>query len=165
MLPDRRDITSRISDPIKWWDEDGCPRYNNFHPDMLANIYAREAALLDIQCQACEKHFLVAMSQDYPSIGWEPVDKTIYERRPIPLEVACSFKVGPKMAERIDYLHYGDPPIHGCVGDTMNCEDKRVVQFWRCDKGEWERVPELEREIVDEFDVDEFDKEDKCESL
>jgi hypothetical protein len=30
-------------------------------------------------------------------------------------------------------IHYGDPPSVGCcpAGDTMNCEDLAVVEFWR----------------------------------
>jgi hypothetical protein len=39
-------------------------------------------------------------------------------------------------------LHYGDPPNHGCVGDTMNCEDISIKEFWekpRNSKREWTR--------------------------
>jgi hypothetical protein len=49
-------------------------------------------------------------------------------------------------------FHYGDPPAHGCVGDTMNCYDLRIVEFWVKDnpfnkvrKTDWE--VELEKEV------------------
>jgi len=42
-------------------------------------------------------------------------------------------------------LHYGDPPRHGCVGDTMNCDDLEVLEVWhRPAFGDFERHPELE---------------------
>lgn len=34
------DITSRISEPPQWWDENGCPRYCEPHPTHRVNIYA-----------------------------------------------------------------------------------------------------------------------------
>lgn len=28
-------------------------------------------------------------------------------------------------------FHYGDPPAHDCVGDTMNSEPVRILEFWQ----------------------------------
>ena len=56
-------------------------------------------------------------------------------------------------------IHYGDPPNIGCcpAGPTMNCWDLAVVEFWNhTPLGEWkrgleqwQRVPELERDLPD----------------
>ena len=44
--------------------------------------------------------------------------------------------------------HYGDPPRHGCVGDSMNCIDVHIVEAWEnsYNRGfEWVRNPEIEK--------------------
>jgi hypothetical protein len=55
-------------------------------------------------------------------------------------------------------IHYGDPPRHGwdeCPGgDTMNCDDLRVLAYWRsgdhrAKEPHWVRVPEVERDLPD----------------
>jgi hypothetical protein len=46
------DIRALTAEPPKWWDEFAVPRYCDFRPRSAANIYAREAALLLIECQA-----------------------------------------------------------------------------------------------------------------
>lgn len=51
-------------------------------------------------------------------------------------------------------LHYGDPPSHGCVGDTENCYDLRVVEFWEKSYDrpvdiKWARHPEFEVHLQD----------------
>lgn len=46
-----------------WWDENGTPRFQPHHPDLCADIYADEVALLKIACQRCGREFLVQMSQ------------------------------------------------------------------------------------------------------
>jgi hypothetical protein len=55
------DILSRIAEPPRWFDEDGVPRYCEFAPDRIANIYADECALLAIECQSCARPFLVTL--------------------------------------------------------------------------------------------------------
>ena len=75
--------------------------------------------LLRIACQLCGEKFDVEMH----SHVWCPIGH-------------------PKK------LHYGDPPIHGCIGDTMNCEDLAVLEAWHREPlGDWERVLELEGPI------------------
>ena len=112
------DILERITEAPSWYDSNGTPRYGVFSPRACPDIYSDTVVLLQIACQACEKKFLVEMHA-----GWWG---------------------GPFNPKK---LHYGDPPIHDCVGDTMNCEDLVVVQAWhRVD--EWERHVELEGEIT-----------------
>jgi hypothetical protein len=57
------DILSRIAEPPRWFDEQGVPRYCEFAPDRIANIYAHECALLDIECQNCGRVFVVALDE------------------------------------------------------------------------------------------------------
>lgn len=59
MLLSYDDIRSRINEPPRWFDSDGVPRYVMFEPHH-ATISGREAALLEIACQACGTRFVVA---------------------------------------------------------------------------------------------------------
>ena len=61
MLPNYEDILSRIAEPPRWFDEQGVPRYCEFAPHHIANIYANECALLAIECQSCGRPFIVAL--------------------------------------------------------------------------------------------------------
>jgi len=121
MKTDYKDITSRIAEEPKWYDQNGVPRYDDFHPRYCPNIYSRDAVLLLIACQRCGVRFHVELHSGMFEGFWGP----------------------PKE------LHYGDPPAHGCVGDTMNCEDIRVLEVWHKDRTtfEWGRQPDLEGEI------------------
>ena len=117
------DIRTRITEQPTWYDQSGCPRYGPFDPEMCPNIYAREVVLLEIACQYCKREFLVEMHDSGYTLLGNPTK-----------------------------LHYGDPPAHGCTGDTMNCDDLQVVEVW-CKSPfphllEWERHPELEGEIA-----------------
>lgn len=114
------DIRSRIAEPPQWWDEYAVPRYCDFAPKHAANIYATEAALVLIQCQSCETEFRVCISGRG---GW----------------------IAPQI--RDGSLHFGDPPNTGCClgGNTMNCIDVRVIEYWRRRAGsDWERNSSLE---------------------
>jgi hypothetical protein len=62
MFEDYSDITDRIAETPKWWDENGVPRYVEFEPRRAANIYAVEVVLLDIACSMCLRRFQVALS-------------------------------------------------------------------------------------------------------
>jgi len=105
------DITDKLGEP-KWWDEYAVPRYCEFSPEMVANIYARTIVLLEIACQNCGHHFEVCMSQDRLQ---EFTDGYTLEE---------AIKTGS--------IHYGDPPFWGCCGPgpSMNCVDLRVLEFW-----------------------------------
>jgi len=103
------DILSRIDAPPVWFDERAVPRYCEFGPDKVANIYASEVALVEILCQGCAHVFHVAFSE-------------LNAR-------------GVRIAEAIrnNALHFGDPPNVRCcsAGATMNSEPQRVLQCWR----------------------------------
>lgn len=133
MLPDYSDIKDRIKEEPKWYTEHGVPRYCDFNPiDHSQNIYADTAVLYKITCQRCGKEFIVADSDS---------------RYDVVLK-----KTKAKRLLRNSYkdLHYGDPPNHGCVGDTMNCEDIEIVEFWQQDgRHNWHRVPEKEIKLQD----------------
>lgn len=118
------DIRDRISEPPRWWDECAVPRYCDFAPRHAANIYAREAALFLIECQACGKQFRV-----------------------------CMTSMSGKVSEAIKdgSLHYGDPPNIECcdAGPSMNCIDLRVLEYWRRDgRLDWQRDASLEIELT-----------------
>ncbi len=116
MHNDYGDIRSRISDEPLWFDDNGVPRYEAFSPMMLPCIYATQAALLEIKCQGCQRKFMVGIGNGFL----------------------------PPTVLRKDELHYGDPPLHGCIGDTMNSMPLQVHEFWERSKMEWERVPNEE---------------------
>lgn len=113
------DIKSRITEEPTWYDSNGTPRYGPFSPKGCPNIYSDKVALLRIHCQACQKHFNVEMHAG------------IWDR--------CS-------EHRPKTWHYGDPPRHECpgAGETMNCDDIAVLEFWCRENSEWIRKPEFE---------------------
>lgn len=104
------DILSRISEPPSWFDEHGVPRYGQFSPEAVADVYAREVVLFEVRCQACERSFPV--SQTGRTIG-DPhsLSSSIDARR----------------------LCYGDPPALGCcpAGVAMNSIPVKVLELWR----------------------------------
>ena len=123
------DIRNRIPEPPSWWDEYAVPRYCAFAPDELANIYADEAALFEVECQGCRRAFMVAFSSS--------ASERVLRHYPTIAELI-----------REGLLHYGDPPNVGCcaAGPTMNCIDVRVVEYWKQPRPgfDWERDASLE---------------------
>lgn len=133
MKADYTDIKLRCSGAIRWYDQNGVPRYADFHPNYCPNIYAKEVILMLIECQACGRKFKVEMHWHQTS-GDMSISEAIKK-------------------DDLGYLHYGDPPRHkddgvgrNChSGDTMNSEAIKILQFWRKDKNlEWERVEKYE---------------------
>lgn len=129
-----RDILERIPEPPSWFDEYAVPRWGKFEPDSAANIYAREVVLLGIACQNCRRRFKVCMSAGAHDAVFGP------------------FRGSARtLAERVHSrdIGYGDPPNIDCCpsGPTMSSDAKRVLQFWRKESGDWERVPELEIDL------------------
>lgn len=114
------DIRGRIAEEPAWYDENGCPRYGEFTPERCPDIYSNVVVLMEIACQHCRGVFWVEMAA-----GW--LTKQLHPPRK---------------------WHYGDPPAHGCTGDTMNCEDVSVLQAWHRESGgsEWQRRSDLEGE-------------------
>ena len=134
------DIRSRIAESPVWWDEHAVPRYAPFTPDEMADIYARECALVQIACQGCGTRFLVCFSWGVTRIGVNETGTVWVKAQE------------PQTVESVRRLHYGDPPNAGCCpsGPTMNCNDLRVVEFWRRVSFDWQRVPELELMLAEE---------------
>jgi hypothetical protein len=149
MLASYQDILSRIKEHPKWYDENGVPRYDDFKPDLAPDIYCDEVILLEISCQDCGRRFFVEMH-------WTHLDLMLF-RRSIP-NPSFSEDIRKWMKEQDKKkiwppVHFGDPPSHGCVGDTENCFDLRIVQFWEKGKGGkwgWVRKPEFEIELQQE---------------
>ena len=115
------DIISRIEKEPEWYDSNGTPRYDDFHPNLCPNIYSHAVGLFEITCQSCGKAFKVEMHGD------------IFD--------------GHRMNKLPRTWHYGDPPIHDCSGDTMNCNDIRVLEFWTrktTNLGRWVRHKQFE---------------------
>lgn len=139
------DIRKRINEEPKWYDCHGVPRYDTFHPSLSPNIYAEEIVLLEISCQDCRRKFLVEMN-------WSIMEQ-VFNRHSESFSTVMKLWMESKdKNKRWPPFHYGDPPAHGCVGDTMNCYDLRIVEFWvknttgfdKVRKTEWE--VELEKE-------------------
>ena len=130
MLRSYDDIHSRIADPIRWWDDNGVPRYCDFSPEKCG-VYDDVVALVEVGCQACMKRFRVAVTFDGES------------RRQVGEQYAL-----PTIGN-IGSFAYRDPPSHfhgtdGCVGNTMTSESIRVLEFWQRDQQDWIRHPEFE---------------------
>jgi hypothetical protein len=147
MFNDYSDITDRIAEPATWFDEHGVPRYGDFEPHKVANIYAIEVALVEIACQGCRARFHVAFSFHVPPGLEEMVGN-------------CS-----SLAEGIKKgaLQYGDPPNynHCADGVSTTCYDLRVIQYWIRPKGwgEWVRDSRLEIDLPDAQVLADYDKQ------
>jgi hypothetical protein len=105
------DIISKLGNPI-WWDEHAVPRYCEFSPEEVADIYAREVVYFLIECQNCGRMFRVAISNS----GY---DKK-YEK----------YSLIPHILEKS--IGYGDPPNIRCcgAGPTMTSDNLCVLEFW-----------------------------------
>jgi hypothetical protein len=57
------DIISRIAEPPRWYDEQGVPRYCDFAPNVIGNIYANECVLLEIECSGCDQIIIAALDE------------------------------------------------------------------------------------------------------
>lgn len=120
------DIISQLGEPI-WWDDSGTiPRYCEFMPTKLTDIYANECVLLLIECQSCHHLFRVAQA-----------NSNIFEQDRISRSIRQHFTLG-----------IGDPPNIRCCpsGPTMSSNTIRVLECWIRNRKtlEWTRIPELE---------------------
>jgi hypothetical protein len=66
MLRSYDDIRSRIKDAIRWWDDNGGPRYCDFSLEECG-VYDVVVALVEVGCQACMDRFRVAVTFDRES--------------------------------------------------------------------------------------------------
>lgn len=125
------DILSRIGEDPKWFDEAAVPRFCDFSPREVADIYADEVALVGIACQSCQHKFRVAFSRG-------PVDEML---KPGSRSIADAI--------RANTIHYGDPPNIMCcaAGPTMNSEPGRVLEYWIRENFDWVRDASLEIDL------------------
>ena len=137
------DIIERIKQKPLWYDSNGVPRYEKFNVKMCPDIYAEEILLVEIKCQNCDETFLVELHSS--NVDWN------------------TSKTGQNYSTFLDKwldgkqdccpVHYGDPPRHDykgdcAAGDTMNCIDLRIVEFWKhTSVMEWERISKYEIEL------------------
>ena len=113
-----KDITDKLGIPL-WWDENAVPRYCEFSPKEIANIYAGECVLLLIECQGCGYKFKVAVSSS-------TMQKMIRHTETL---------------ADTPYIAYGDPPNIDCcgAGATMSSDTIAVLQYWSRPDYDWER--------------------------
>ena len=132
MKANYKDILDRIAEEPIWFDEAGVPRYCDFSPNEISNIYAKEVALVEIACQNCGTRFNVA-------IAYDPMADLITPWKDMQFTMVDSIKGGG--------IGYGDPPNIWCCppGPTMSSDTIRVIEFWYKNKDlSWERDPKLE---------------------
>lgn len=127
MNTDFSDITEVMGTPL-WYDRIGYPRYCAFHPKEHSNIYASYIALVEIECQSCSHPFTVAVALS----GMDRLGGIQFPKK-----------------EDIGSFHYGDPPNHDCVGDTMNVSNIEVLEFWKRGTAnfKWKRVKKYEVKV------------------
>jgi hypothetical protein len=120
------DILSRIDEKPIWFDEYAVPRYCEFSPEKLANIYAGEAVLAEVTCQVCKRVFRVALSEANWTTG------TIAD------------------AIRSRTLEFGDPPNVGCCNNAdLRSEPRRVIEYWHRHHPEYTRREGNRRIVTD----------------
>ncbi len=95
MFTEYSDILGKIAEPPRWWDENRVPRYVDFAPQYIADIYSDEAALIEIACFGCLTIYKLACSMLHFEAG---------ERAGLPVAEAI---------RRGDLL-MSDPPNPGC---------------------------------------------------
>jgi hypothetical protein len=141
------DITSRLGEPL-WWDDQGVPRYAPFRPQMCG-VYDRYVAYMEIACQACGKRFFVASSVSALGIPYDR--ERVWEYANGKARLCRDLMPSKRDA---NHFHYGDPPNHSetddqsCLaGNSMNCIDLRIIEFWEMTCFEWVRRPEYEIEF------------------
>lgn len=112
------DILDRIPEPPLWFDENAVPRYCTFSPKSTAYFYAREAALVLIECQSCATPFKVAFTE------WNLREELWDDNKEKIKNISDLISDGS--------IHYGDPPNIRCccAGPTMNSVPIRVLEYW-----------------------------------
>jgi hypothetical protein len=162
------DLAARLGESPRWHDENGVPRFADHHPSHCPDIYATEVVLLRISCQSCDVEFEVQMSWSQSSalMSQAKAMATLKQLTGVRLHVGADSASLSSLTMRVKdgAIHYGDPPRHEhgqgridiggtCAGDTMNCWDLKVMEFWTREKTHsWRRVPELEIDLPDMTD-------------
>lgn len=114
MFPEYPDIQALTDKEPIWYDDHGVPRYAPFSPRLLSTVYAHQCALMEVQCQSCNRTFLVGIDLEHRR--GQPSTAQIITEEALP--------------------HYGDAPFHGagghpqCGGTTMCAITTKVLQLW-----------------------------------
>lgn len=132
-----KDIIDRLGPPF-WWDDQICPRYAEFHPN-LCGVYDDQVALLLIECQFCREKFRMAKS-------WSKYDYCLMPGNRWELE--------PSPHRDKDWYYVGDPPRHECTGDTMSSDTIKILRFWRRVRDNEEALREWKRFEFEEIEID-----------
>lgn len=141
------DLRSRISEEPKWYTREGYPRYCFFKPQETG-VYVQSALLVRIACQDCRQEFLVGEGFDRYNfdalITYNMLQKVSGIKTELTEEQIEGSRLDIRKIARSYY--FGDPPAHGCVGDTMSCDELEIVEAWERDTEksfEWVSIPEL----------------------
>lgn len=145
-----KDIRNRIPEPPKWFDEQAVPRYDKFAPNQTADIYCDEVALVEIACQSCGTHFLVAISSQRTDYVLRLMERDEYKSLPSK-EAQNAWFEGLSKSPLADGIRekgigYGDPPNVECCpsGPTMTSDAIRVCEYWHQERMDWVRDAALE---------------------
>ncbi len=133
MNPSYRDIHEAAGREPEWYDDNGTPRFAPFDP-MLLGVYDHFVILARIECQDCGKRFLVGC-------GW-PTTRVVSWRENGKFDCRVSSVTWETIRPR--EFHYGDPPNHGCIGDTMNSIPLEIVEAWDETNFDWTRIAAYE---------------------
>lgn len=135
MFNDFSDIRSRIDEEPSWYDDNGTPRYGEFHPDLISSIYATEVSLIDVMCSICFKRFSCAKYIDISVLADFAISNngnpTIKKASIGAWDEACDLDL-------IKYKYMckwdDDPPNHisdGChIGSCSLSMTLGVIQYW-----------------------------------
>lgn len=121
------DIIDRIPEEPRWYDVFGVPRYDE--PNIPEHLMGH------IRCQSCHREFHVALVDDVYKM--DPFERylpngEVVSNVVVDYEINTVTVNGVKQIKDIEAhlrgihlslspnWHYGDPPAHCCVGDTMN---------------------------------------------
>lgn len=143
MKDDYDDILSRIKEPPVYYDVNGCPRWEECPmPDLMGRIrcqYCWQEFIVCLGTPVYHVNLRLAVARFvewklrelegglFPSKEDEAkqpfcdgkVRRVVYEDE-IGHNVMKPEWHQRKRYELVEQWHYGDPPAHGCIGDTMN---------------------------------------------
>lgn len=146
------DIRSRIPEEPTWFDVNGAPRWGEPRDDV-------KPFMGQLRCQDCHRIFRVCLVDEvYKTYQGKAFRVMLGERCPNdPKEFHVLFGYGGMhhmgKADAQGYIKppfkpyndplpttwdYGDPPAHGCVGDTMSSIPEWEWESWVENYGPWE---------------------------
>ncbi len=132
-------FAAKNGDEVLWWDEHAVPRFSEF--DWWGTgVYEKYAVLYEIACQSCRRKFNVLTSWSDHELQWYEVPNK-YSAKGTSRVGVESIAFVPEgiitdsgtwtIEDLVEDLHYGDPPAHGCIGDTMNSVPLKIIKVLR----------------------------------